>query len=692
MTFTGEAASSTVLFELSRKPFPVGTKISVEATLCGRTVRGRSVVVRPAQYTRPREPSFVLPPPRPTVVGPLSSCASRVRVKGVPVGSFVSIISNRYALANVPGSGCISPEVYVAGPKGQVDVPVVALEAGDQLWAVARVCGKLYTSEPAELVRPLGDVPRPEVLPVKTCSPIVVRNLVPGAVVEVYVNDVFVPPALPVPATSNVFPRPEKLSVLDSVRVRQRICEQQRDSLPTTVLTGSFAVAKTAVRLQQLTGNVDPDPLYPSGVPRAEPNRTFLNFDLPGMDLGVPVEHEGELYLFFGDSRTHAHTHPDWRLDRSGVGTGPFIRPIARVVDLPDDPAKGLLLEYLTNPDGSVHSLTISDPTNPVPRTTDEPFFVPSGGFSWNGDIYLFVMQTVLRPEWGPVKGFRRREDANDWEKANYALSFDAREVQLVAGRSLMCRASTPLARFEATPVVDVRWFSSGEAAEQWKFAQVCPLVAKADQVRSLGADGDVLLLWGTGAYRQSDVCFAWVQLQEGQPAPGPERWNYFAGFAPAPVFSPAMKSAVGLLSGRGTSTNTFFSQRVPLTTLGEFSVAYIPEARRWLMLITPDMQDAQSRVCALFASEPWGPWTPLSPPGALPGLEILNVRALPKAVAKTGIYAPYVLTGLTEWMADTNTFRVVFVASFLDGGDPSAPPPEEHGQIHLYEVHLQCE
>ena len=110
-------------------------------------------------------------------------------------------------------------------------------------------------------------------------------------------------------------------------------------------------------------------------------------------------------------------------------------------------------------------------------------------------------------------------------------------------------------------------------------------------------------------------------------------------------------------------------------------------------MLITPATFDTTtmewvSHVSAFTAAHPWGPWEPVAT-GPVPGIELLDVRALPRdIIAKTGIYGPYLISRLTEWQSESNTLRIVFIASFLDGKDG----PEEHGQVHMYEAHLRCD
>src|ERR1700722_18721533 len=52
----------------------------------------------------------------------------------------------------------------------------------------------------------------------------------------------------------------------------------------------------------QLTGDVD----WETGQPTAA--RTLTNFGLDAVDLGYPVEHDGKLFLLFGDTRPTTHS------------------------------------------------------------------------------------------------------------------------------------------------------------------------------------------------------------------------------------------------------------------------------------------------------------------------------------------------------------------------------------------------
>lgn len=244
-TYRGSASGSAGTFGLPARAMSPRSEVAASQSLCGITVVGPSVSVRAASG-RPPEPKFATS---------LHEWATVVRVTNVPIGASVRIISSFYASAAHWGSGGISDEVFVAGPKHHVDVPVIALEAGDSVWAVVRICGKDYSSSP-EPVLQMGDLPKPELPSVTTCGPIVARRLVPGALVELYVDGVFVPPRALTPVDTHVFPRPPTLKLGQEVVVRQRMWGRFTTSTPQLVVAGALRVAQPVERLQQLTGEL----------------------------------------------------------------------------------------------------------------------------------------------------------------------------------------------------------------------------------------------------------------------------------------------------------------------------------------------------------------------------------------------------------------------------------------------------
>jgi hypothetical protein len=124
-------------------------------------------------------------------------------------------------------------------------------------------------------------------------------------------------------------------------------------------------VPNSASRLCQLTQDSDPGD-RPHPVPTTP-------FGIVGTDLGISVEHEGRLYLFFGD------TSPEWE-DQEGWD------PIAWVTTSDVDELKDQApdVQWLLNGAGKYHWLSLHGKGLGYLE-------VPTGGFSYDGRLYLFI-------------------------------------------------------------------------------------------------------------------------------------------------------------------------------------------------------------------------------------------------------------------------------------------------------------
>ena len=147
-------------------------------------------------------------------------------------------------------------------------------------------------------------------------------------------------------------------------------------------------------------------------------------------------------------------------------------------------------------------------------RDQDDAYFLLSRG---SGKVSLYRVSNALVVE--PVLDFA---DANLALGAELSISDegllaitragqDAFAVVLNVGLGL---AAQPVTNLSGTGPLAIGALEDLPVA--WKFSQVCPEVASGATLPELGTSGDVLLLWGTGAYRQSDVCFAWAPLGPG--------------------------------------------------------------------------------------------------------------------------------------------------------------------------------
>ena len=116
----------------------------------------------------------------------------------------------------------------------------------------------------------------------------------------------------------------------------------------------------------QLTGDTDREWGYPTV------NRTTQH-EIWGTDLGQPVEHNGRIFYFFGDTvTTRPKDQDNWNHDSYASSTD-------------YTPEDCLHLDFLTE-DGSDRFRALT-----IPGVSLEAFETPTGGFSANGNLYVFA-------------------------------------------------------------------------------------------------------------------------------------------------------------------------------------------------------------------------------------------------------------------------------------------------------------
>ncbi len=291
--------------------------------------------------------------PDPRIEEPIVACGQVVHVTGVGPGDVVEIHSDAR-------QGAIAS---VRALDYELDVPLkLPLLAGDRVWVVDYRCGERLDSDGVE-VGEAGDLAAPQVAePVCDCGGGVhVVDVAPGARVEVYVDGRFAA-AAPVSGREGLVPLPHPLRGGERVKARQLLCsqvsafgeERYADDL------AHVRVRHPVRRICQLTGDYDPEG-------HAHVNDT-AQFGVVGTDLGVPVEHDGRLYLFFGDA--------------AGDNFDPIASTVATSVE----------------PHGFRMSVLLRGPTDPrfrpltVPALGDLPALsTPCGGFGFDGRAYVFV-------------------------------------------------------------------------------------------------------------------------------------------------------------------------------------------------------------------------------------------------------------------------------------------------------------
>jgi hypothetical protein len=290
-------------------------------------------------------------------------------------------------------------------------------------------------------------------------------------------------------------------------------------SSPTTSIR---YVPGSSRKICQLTGDFDRE--------RNEPtlNQTYHNYGVSGTDLGSSFVHEGRTYFLFGDTVGFSF------LTASGADS------VAYTTDT--NPEECLHLQFVTSKSGQYRPPR-------VPGVSLGPYEVPTGGFSANGNMYVFF--------------------TTDHTFAK------------TMGRSLLARSTDHAQNF--SHIYD---FS------REKFINVAPVVVENSAIPGLPEQsGRGVLLWGSGMYRKSDPYLAFLPLDKtedrnsilffaGLNADGTTRWSAAEADA-SPLFHQAC--------------------------LGELSVAWNPYLHKWIMLYNcKSPRGINFRV----ADAPWGPWS----------------------------------------------------------------------------------
>jgi hypothetical protein len=296
------------------------------------------------------------------------------------------------------------------------------------------------------------------------------------------------------------------------------------------------------------------------------PNNTHQRANLRGTDLGIPVAHGDDLYLFFGDT---AGAQGIWSLgpeslpDAVGYAAAGYAQVAtdpgalcAQLRFLVTGGATGTVEAdfagaHMTPPQGQSIADFIHNPSGPrganaFPHLPGD-FEVPSGAFSHGGSIYLFY--TIINHE-----------------------PFEMRGAYLARWAA---PSTTGQPNYDILYHVDQRFDANGPL--RGDFINIAALVV-----------GDHVYLYGTGAYRASPVHLARKPLAALATPGGFERYDPESGtWLPGSTPTPPI---------------------VPEPNIGELSVRYFAAIDRYVML---DQEiNIGNRIAARFAEAPEGPWS----------------------------------------------------------------------------------
>lgn len=305
-------------------------------------------------------------------------------------------------------------------------------------------------------------------------------------------------------------------------------------------------------------------------------NQPVTHANLRGTDLGIPVVHGNDLFVFFGDSTGSKGIWPfgpESLPDAVGYSAVPYATVAAdpstlctnlRFLGGPANSGVGHTLDNsierdfaaasMSPPAGHTLSEYIHNPAGPrgANAFTNLPgdFEVPSGAFDYQGSIYLFYT-TVVSPTTVEMKG-------------SYLARWTAPSTTGQPNYNILYR-------------IDERFDANG--AMHGDFINVAPVV-----------HGDYVYLYGTGVYRQSAVHLARKHLTTLKTPGGFER------------FDATTKTWVAANSATAAPV-------VASAGIGELSVQYFPAIKRFAML-DQEITSGNNQVVARFANSPEGPWS----------------------------------------------------------------------------------
>ncbi len=357
----------------------------------------------------------------------------------------------------------------------------------------------------------------------------------------------------------------------------------------------------SSVKVEQLLGDCDWPDLEQRSVCTPTASQTITKNDVEGTDLGYSFETPNGLMFLFGDTigtKTLYHAGDTTALSQS------------------TDPAGKVLLDFLTNSDGSTY--LIKPPG--VAMGADD---VPDSGITLSGQIYILCSTGSDTSLPNP--------HVND---QLILTKFDPSTKNITTGRTI---STMPEGHF-----VNI----------------------------ALHASGTDVLMFGLGLYRATDLYLASVPAASFESGIGT---RYFAGLIDGqPTWTDQESGAVPIVVD-----NPLGHTPPDPPTIGNVSVVYSQDLGLWLMTYDGGRQtEATNGVYFSYASNPWGPWSPpqlifnakrdhalgvfihdpsLVPDDLLDGPTI-NPTNNPPATTRGGVYAPFQIERFTTVVGDTLT------------------------------------
>ena len=300
---------------------------------------------------------------------------------------------------------------------------------------------------------------------------------------------------------------------------------------------GDSAVT-VSTKLAQVTGEHD---TQPGEAARHTLSRSQTVSGVRGTDLGVRIDHAGRTYLLFGDT----HWDTPGRATRDSIG-------------LVDNPG-GL-------PSVELHGAPLRVAGGGV---TMSEYDVPLDAFGLGDDLFVFFT----------ANHFRRHQ---------------------VMGRSVLTRARDPRLPVSGKERRRALTFDFLATCSDRHFINVSVAVRPAAEVPGLSGPGEVLLLWGSGPYRASDLRLAMLDLRL------PDVRAALTGRG-----RPDRLPGLAFWTGSGWSAEEEAAAPILPGAFGEVSVRWVPALRRYLLLTMAGPEDPHGMaVLARAARSPHGPWS----------------------------------------------------------------------------------